>query len=302
MGIAQQRPNKFNLYDIFANFLPGAVLLVGILFPYVGTGGLFTGLTAGGMLVILVLSFAGGLFVQAVGGSIQSSGQDFENHIQNVDRYIDETNEQHDGTDANLGINISPLDAYFVETFRAELGLTSDFDDWSRLHKLILAKLEATSRTRALRLQALFLAMRGMAVTMALLALWFLLYTIVATGNVLPVAVPVWILPCLSGVSIVAAGILYSRGGEFSRDVAKYMIIEYYLEILSQRNRTVELDFLDEETQENTRTNANGETEPSKTSNSTTESQFERAKTQLVTEDETDIDGEDMEGDHDSNT
>lgn len=284
MGIAQQRPSKFNLYDIFANFLPGAVLLIGLSFPYLGIDGLFASLNTGGLLLMLVLSFAAGLFVQAVGGNVQSSGRDFADHIQNVDRYADVEDERYDA-DVDAEINISTLDAYFVEAFRAELGLTSDFDDWSRLHKLILAKLEATSRTRALRLQALFLAMRGMAVTMALLAVWFVLYMVFATINLFPATTPIWALPYLSLLWLCIAGVLYDRAGEFSRDVTKYMIIEYYLEIIERQERSVELDFLDEPDERRSDPEDGTEPEP-EVSETTAEEEFERAKTQLVEEDE----------------
>lgn len=282
MGIAQQRPSKFNLYDIFANFLPGAVLLIGLLFPYLGIGGLFASLNTGGLLLMLVLSFAAGLLVQAVGGNVQSSGRDFADHIQNVDRYADVEDERYDA-DVDAEINISTLDAYFVEAFRAELGLTSDFDDWSRLHKLILAKLEATSRTRALRLQALFLAMRGMAVTMALLAVWFVLYMVFSAINLFPATIPIWTLPYLSLLWLCTAGVLYDRAGEFSRDVTKYMIIEYYLEIIERQERSIELDFLDEIGER--RNDTEDGTDP-ENGEAIAEEEVERAKTQLVEEDE----------------
>lgn len=245
MGISQQQGYaNFNLYDIFANFLPGIIFLVGVLLPYVGLDGLFAELKAGGLLLMVVLSFAVGLFIQAVGGNIQSSGQDFADHIRNVDLENEEEQKTNVRSEPNSAINISTLDAYFVEAFRAELGLGSDFEDWSRLHKLILAKLEATPRSRALRLQALYLAMRGMAVTMWLLALWYTLYLVLVVTDVFSTPLPVWSLPCIIFVSFVAAEIFYERSAEFSKDVAKYMIIEYYLEVIGRQDRTVELDFL----------------------------------------------------------
>ncbi|USZ67836.1 hypothetical protein NGM10_14015 [Halorussus salilacus] len=258
MGVSQeQRYANFNLYDIFANFLPGAVLVIGLLFPYVGIDGLFVEVEVGSLLVLLVSSFAVGLFVQALGGIVQSSGQDFANHIKKVDERADSSGKT--GTpEPKSEINISTLDAYFIETFRAEFGLESDFTDWNRLHKLILAKLEATSRTRALRLQALYLSMRGMAATMVLLASWFGIYAILTAVDVFPTAIPFWTFPYLVAVSLVTAGIFSNRGSEFSRDVAKYMVIEYYLEVISQQDREVELDFLDETTQGATDSESDG--------------------------------------------
>lgn len=299
MGIAQQRPDKFNLYDIFASLLPGAVLLVGFLFPYVGIDGLFAGFSAGGVLLTLVLSFVAGLLVQAIGGSLQSSGRDFANHIQNVDRYAKEEDEELAELDVDSDINVSTLDAYFVEAFRAELGLAPDFNDWSRLHKLILAKLEATSRTRVLRLQALFLAIRGMVVAMTLLSIWFALYMVFAIVNVAPTSVPVWSLPYLSCLWLGVAGVLYKRGGEFGRDVAKYMIIEYHLETASKRHGTVELDVSDGEFDANT---ADNQTEADVGYvDSPTEAQFERAGSKLVadTQERTDADEDGSRNKHD---
>jgi len=247
MSISQQQGYaNFNLYDIFANFLPGAVFIIGVLFPYVGIDGLFTELKVGGLLLIIVLSFAAGLFVQAVGGDIQSSGQDFVDHIRKVDREDGETPDVDEGGGLESNINISTLDAHFVEAFRAELGLSSDFEDWHRLHKLILAKLEGTSRSRALRLQALYLAMRGMAVTAGILSVWYVLYMVLVVTDVFPTSLPVWSLPCIAFLLLGVTGIFYERSTEFSEDVAKYMVIEYYLEIMDQQDRTIDLDFLDQ--------------------------------------------------------
>lgn len=251
MSVSQQQGYaNFNLYDIFANFLPGAIFMTGILFPYVGISGLFTELKAGGLLLMVVLSFAAGLFVQAVGGNVQSSGQDFADHIQKVDRGDNEESEIEEYPESESEINISPLDAYFVEAFRVELGLDSDFEDWSRLHKLILAKLEATSRSRALRLQALYLAMRGMSVTAGFLSIWYILYMVLVLIEVFSTPLPTWSLLYVACLSFGTAGKFYERSEEFSKDVAKYMIIEYYLEVLAQQDRTIELDFLDKENEE----------------------------------------------------
>lgn len=282
MSVSQQQSYaNFNLYDIFANFLPGAILVMGILFPYVGVKGLFVEMNVGSLLVLLVSSFAMGLFVQALGGIVQSSGADFADHIKKVDGQADGSESRVGDSESRSDINISTLDAYFIETFRAELGLESDFKDWSRLHKLILAKLEATSRTRALRLQALYLSMRGMATTMVLLAIWFGIYALLTAINVFPSGIPFWTFPYLIAVSLVTAGIFYNRGSEFSKDVAKYMVIEYYLEVIGQRDRKVELDFLDDTTQATTEAEPDGKP-TDETAGNDVHGQFARAKRELL--------------------
>jgi hypothetical protein len=68
---------------------------------------------------------------------------------------------------------------------------------------------------------------------------------VLVVTDVFPTSLPVWSLPCVAFVLLVAAKIFYDRSREFSKDVAKYMVIEYYLEVIERRDRTIELDFLD---------------------------------------------------------
>lgn len=84
---------NFNLYDIFANFLPGSVLLLGLLLPSLGVEGLLIDLNLGSALVFLILSFAAGLVVQACGYKIHSGAEQFDDHLEEFDKKYPEENE-----------------------------------------------------------------------------------------------------------------------------------------------------------------------------------------------------------------
>lgn len=76
---------SFNLYDIFANFLPGAILLLGLFLPSLGIEDIFIDLSLGSTFVFLILSFAAGLVIQACGHWIHSGAEQFDKHLSKFD-------------------------------------------------------------------------------------------------------------------------------------------------------------------------------------------------------------------------
>lgn len=108
---------NFNLYDIFANLLPGSVLLLGLFLPSLGVEGLLIDFSLGSALVFLLLSFAAGLVVQACGYPIHSGAKQFDKHLSELDE--EGSDHSENGEDAE-------------DTGNAENGGDSDGDEDNR--------------------------------------------------------------------------------------------------------------------------------------------------------------------------
>lgn len=211
--------SQFNLYDLLSSFLPGAFLLLSVIIPYNGSEILLTELTVGGAIVFVVFSYTFGLMTQALGGSIHSGEDDFVERMQVIT----------EGSDSESS-DVKPIEIRFVESVRAEFDLDANYNDWESVYRLILAKLETTDRTRTIRLQALFLAMRGFAVIGIVLVVSYLVMIGLDVCDTVETAasIPTLIVLILSGVLLSV--IAWSRSSEFSEDVIAYMILEYTLE------------------------------------------------------------------------
>lgn len=213
----EQQFSHFNLYDIFSNFLPGAVFLIGAVIPYVGTKPLFVDLKFGSILVWIIVSFSVGLFIQAIGGWFLHGDDNFKRRMRSV------TEEGNDDSDTTA------VDVQFIEAVRSDYDLSADFKDWSRLYKLVLAALEPTSESRTLRLQALYLGMRGMAVAGILLFLIHGAAGLLSFCGEISLETPVWLLVGVATLFLLLGLISLYRASEFSEDVTTYMILEYNL-------------------------------------------------------------------------
>lgn len=236
----QQRYWNFNLYDIFSYFLPGAILFIGVALPVIGADVLLLQLSFGSVLVLLILSFGAGSAIQVIGSSVSSGSSRFSTHMPNVVTEEDHGGENHE--------TVTKVDIRFWETCRSEFGFDADFSNWDRLFKSVLAELEETSRSRTLRLQALFLAYRGLMVSTALLALYYVLYVIGIETEVVAGAVGTPVLSILATVSALSAIAFFSRQKEFKSDVTQYMVNEYYL---SKGRKYYEVDLDDGQGGEN---------------------------------------------------
>ncbi|MHC3437764.1 hypothetical protein ACYJ1Y_06575 [Natrialbaceae archaeon A-gly3] len=219
--------SQFNLYDIFASFLPGAFFLLSVIIPYRGIDTIFLELPIGGAIVFVIFSYTIGLMMQALGGSVFSGEDEFASRM----RVVTEGNEDE------VDSPVKPMEVQFIEEVRAEFGLDANYDDWESVYKLVLAKLEASPRTRAIRLQALFLAMRGFAVAGIFLLLTYVLILSLDHQGFIESVVSAPTLLGLAFLSIVLSLIGWSRGSEFSEDVIAYMILEYTLERNERKNK-----------------------------------------------------------------
>lgn len=244
--LEEQRIGRFNLYDIFANFLPGAILLIGIFLPIVGVRGLLVELQLGSVIVLLVLSFAAGIALQVLGSTLGSASEPFRMHMKAVTEFHE--NQESSGVDEKAvaprssEIEISGLDVLFFEECRKEFHLSAQFEDWERLFKNVLSKLEEHPQSRAIRLHAQYLGVRGMTITMGVLSIYYLAVSIplLLAAVVYVQERPNWIqsytevihlpLPAILLItifSIILTYLFHKRQKEFKLDVIRYMIREY---------------------------------------------------------------------------
>ncbi|APX95117.1 hypothetical protein BB347_00055 [Natronorubrum daqingense] len=198
--------------------------MLSLLIPYSGAEIILTEVTVGGSIVFIVFAYTLGLMTQALGGTIHSSEDDFIERMRRVT----------EGTKDGEASDVKPTDIQFVESVRAEFDLDASYNDWESIYRLVLAKLETTSRSRSIRLQALFLAMRGFTVCGIVLIMAYTALLVLISFDLAEAAASTGTLLVLLPLAIVLTFLSWSRGAEFSEDVISYMILEYTLE----RNNT----------------------------------------------------------------
>lgn len=212
---------QLNLYDIFANFLPGAYLLIGMFLPDWLLLEKFPTLSifeAGGAVI---MAFVAGFCTQSIGSYVQSENRPFDKFMP----------EGEDGSIGSENINDTNIDRMFCEICEGEFGIDprdDDFSDWGRLYKLVIADIETGGQQRALRIQALHLSARGLLISACILVVFHFLRALFLIP-LFPRGNPVIHL-ALVGVSILTIPIFYYRYKDFERDVVKYMIYDFVLE------------------------------------------------------------------------
>lgn len=108
--VIEQEFGRFNVYDIFSTFLPGSILLIGLAAPFTGLNALFADLSVGGILILIILSFGGGLGIQAIASFISSASSGFAEHMNNV---LPEEEDAGESVDDDAIIKVSSIDYDF---------------------------------------------------------------------------------------------------------------------------------------------------------------------------------------------
>jgi len=133
------------LYDILANLVPGAVLLLSVdaifrVEDYVSfsNGAFMIG-------VFLIVSLVSGHVIQTVASLLNGTPQLFGNIIK-VSQ-----GEEVEGVE----IEITHIEEALWPLMQQKFALPDDFDDYGELFRLLLSYIETTPATRALRFQAL---------------------------------------------------------------------------------------------------------------------------------------------------
>lgn len=214
----QRTANSFNLYDLFSTFLPGALLSLLAVLPVVGGKFAEISIGVGGLIIWIVISFSLGLMLQAVGSVYFNGKKDFVSKLKGVTEGDENTSE------------VTAVDVEFVEIVTNDFYLESDFDDWGRLYKVILAELEDSTRTRALRLHALYLGMRGLGIATLATAVLYGIYWFCVVEYGYTTGLPANFYPIIITSFILISVLSFKRAKEHNSDVTEYMITEYYLE------------------------------------------------------------------------
>lgn len=234
-----KRLRSFNIYDVFANIVPGVVFLIGLSFPFDLQQFFGDGVNAAiGVTLFLFLSLVVGQILQAIGGWADGD-HGFSLLVEDIVRERDDSQ-----------FDVTEFDEYFLVLCQDTFDLSADFDDYSRLFKLLLAYLEYSGRSRALRMQALYLLARGVWVSTGLLIVWFVTLLIsfeygYVTATSLE-SVSLQMADFRSTTEIVIAlsvstvvGVVFTRiRNELEADWISYAITEFYLDtVTSQKYR-----------------------------------------------------------------
>jgi hypothetical protein len=133
------------LYDVLANLVPGAVLLLalGVIFQVENYIQFSTGAIAAG--VFLVSALVSGHIIQVVASELDGTPTLFGEVIRAT----------REGS-----VNESPIEVTHVEKsvwplMKRKFALPDDFEDYGELFRLLMSYIETTPATRALRFQAL---------------------------------------------------------------------------------------------------------------------------------------------------
>lgn len=211
----RQAYGRFNVYDVFSTFLPGAITVIGIGAPHPDAASYFTDISLASILVWSIVAFVIGLIVQVPARALVSGENSFN---QRMARIVESDKEDNQVTGA---------DVKFLETARDHFGFDSEFEDWDRMYRAVLTELEQNPPSRAIRLQALFLALRGLVVALFILVITTTLYAVSAASFGVKLYPPTWLLWIGAITLAIIAMCLAWRAGEFNDDVASYMMTEF---------------------------------------------------------------------------
>lgn len=226
-----KRLRSFNIYDIFANIIPGVVFLIGLSFPFKLRQLFGDGANAAvAITLFLFFSLVVGQVLQAIGGWADGD-HGFSLLIEDI---------VHERSESRF--NVTEFDEYFVVLCQDTFSLSADFDDYSRLFKMLLAYLEYSGRSRALRMQALYLLARGVWVSAGLLIIWFVtLFVSIEYGYITTTSLELVNLKMddfRSTIAILIALLVSTTIGavftkirtEMESDWVSYLITEFYLD------------------------------------------------------------------------
>lgn len=242
-----------NIYDVFANFLPGFIFLGGAALPFI-FGNSLSGFSALEGSLFIFAAFAIGVLTQAIGSYTKkyqfraplcnfpskSNEKKFMRLVEEREMPFNQVMEKIDDNSNDLSVP--------EEKFLTRCENIFDFDgdeqieDWGYLFKLCLTQLEVSPYNRTLRIQAQHLATRGLYVSLFFLCIYYLAIAIVQQPPIhnylnqwgfihnLPHqqigVLPASVLVLMSGLSLVISYVFYLRSVHFEEDVVNYMISE----------------------------------------------------------------------------
>lgn len=231
--VAEEGIESVNLYDIFANIVPGLSFLFGIMIPlnvrylvdFVFGREAMVQFTLAYLILLVALAFITGQLLQAFGSRFDGD--------HGFPRFVQEIR----GEDVDSRYEVTEFDEVFWHFCRERFVLSDNFESYDRLFKSVLAYLEHSQRTRALRLQALYLFARGVFVAGVLLTVFYTILLLSLYYDYVPFR---WEFLFRSQLVIATSAVLsatvsyisYKERRKLESDWVKYAITEFYLDII----------------------------------------------------------------------
>lgn len=234
--VMDQGIKNLNLYDVFANIVPGLIFLFGLLVPFnlsailnaVLGDQVKIGFGVPEFLILITIAFVVGQILQVAGGRFDDD-HGFSAFMWKIR-----------GRETETRIDVSDFDALFWDMCRDHFQLSGDFDSHGRLFQALLSFLEERNRSRALRMQALYLLTRGLFMAVLFLIIIYLITAISLYFQYLPEE---WhqylrsteIIFMFTILAYLLLMTINDRSEEFEKDWIEYTVTECYLEMIDER-------------------------------------------------------------------
>lgn len=213
------------LYDVLANLVPGAVLLLAlsVIFPMENYIPFSAGAIGAGAFLISALVF--GHVVQVVASQLDGNPQLFGNILRAT---------REDDVE-NLSIEVTHIEESVWPLMKRQFALPDDFENYGEMFRLLLSYIETTPATRALRFQALHSFHRSIwavgHITLGLSLLGIFLKGVEWTP------VRSWSILLLSLIgSIVGIAIFQQRKEKMNELFIQYAIADFYISQMEKIN------------------------------------------------------------------
>lgn len=237
--VTDQGIKNINVYDIFANIVPGLAFILGLVVPFEVASSLHAifgsstsiRFTIGQLLLLIAVAFIVGQLLQAFGSRFDGD-HGFGNYVRKLR-----------GEGVTTRYEITEFDESFWHLCKHEFDLSDDFDAYDRLFNAVYSFLEESNRNRALRMQALYLFSRGIRVAAIFLALLYAAVAISLYYEYIPQDLLIYVRQqraILVGIvlSLVIARVANLEREEFERDWLEYTVTEFYLELVDEYGKS----------------------------------------------------------------
>lgn len=213
------------LYDVLANLIPGAVLLLalGVIFQVENYIQFATSTIAAGVFLVSALVF--GHVIQAVASKLDGTPTLFGEVIHAT----------RDDDVEEPAIDITHVEETVWPLMKRKFALPDDFEDYGEMFRLLLSYIETTPATRALRFQALHSFHRSMwgvgYITVALILVAIFL------KRMGWVAVRSWPILGLALIGSVAGILVFrERKEKMNKRFIQYAIADFYSDQIDEIN------------------------------------------------------------------
>ena len=209
------------------------------------------------IVILSIFSFILGIVIQVIGSRFSKfsvySCPPWAKRNRSFNKFMEKGFGDTDSSCENCD-DIEPItkfDEYFHECCESvfDMDIPDEFNDWERLFELLIAYLENSPWNRAVRMQTLHLATRGLYVSFLLLAVYYAVIAAtffavniqdeavyitltISSSNIILNSAVVFIL--MAGFTVAISYMFFLRARDFEGDVKCFIVCEF---VLSVRNR-----------------------------------------------------------------